>query len=650
MTIDNTRWVERFGVLLWILGGSVALLGLANVMPGYQMLPRIGPFSLEWFRPTFFAFCVTIAIVYCWRERLASGLSLSALRIAGDLVLWGAVLYSCYRYYEVGMEMLYSIVFFGLQDAVIAIVGVAVAIITCWRLWGAPIAIIGILAFLYLATGHYWPGALQISGGDILDKLAENLWFGADNGVLGSIFGIILSTVLPFIILGAVLDGCGAGGSMIRISFSLMRGFRGGPAYSAILASGMFGTVSGSAVANVVGTGVVTIPMIRRRGFSGNFAGGLEASASAGGQILPPIMGAAALVMADYVGVTYLTVITAVLIPAVAYYLSLFLAVYFEARKLGVAAHEDEIADPVELQDWLNLLLIVAPLGIIVFLLIGGASPAGASITAIFALIPLSLINPSIRRHPQRLAIALAEGGITVARLSMAIAVVGIIVATLSATGIPSKFAVLLSGASNYSLFAALAITALGCIVLGMGMPTLPAYIAIIVVMGPTLQAFGLELLTAHMFVFFFGIASVITPPVAIAAYAAAAISGGKPMATAVTSTRIAAMLFLIPFAFVYNPIMLTVGAAGADFSLAAYLWMIVQLALALYLTASALARFDRQRIALPEAGIRFATAVALLSPYPLVSVLGLVAGLGMIVLHARLPVKPGGCQAMQGA
>lgn len=636
MSTPSMTLANRLQYALWVVGGLLALVGLINVLPSYGFLPRLGPFELQWFRPFFFTLCVIIGILYLWREQALINSVPSTPRILFDLTLIALTVYCSIRYFQVAQIMEMSIMFFTTWDGLTALMAVLVATVICWRLWGAPIAIIGLIAVLYLGTGEYWPGVLQTAGGNAMDRLAANLWFGSDNGVVGSIFAVILSTVLPFIILGGILEGCGAGSSMIRISFALMQRFRGGPAYAAIMASGMFGTVSGSAVANVVGTGVVTIPMIRKRGFSGDFAGGLESSASAGGQILPPIMGAAALVMADYVGVSYLTVIVAVMIPAIAYYASLFLAVYFEAKKLGLNAEpEGDLPEPIERQDWINLLLLLAPLGTIVWLLIEGLSPAGASISAILLLLVLSFLNPAVRRQPLLLLTSLADGGVTVGRLSMAIAVVGIIVATLAATGIPTTFAVLLSNASDYSLLAALLITALGCIVLGMGMPTLPAYIAIISVMGPTLQAFGMELLTAHMFVFFFGVASVITPPVAIAAYAAASISGGKPMATAIASTRISAVLFLIPFAFAYNPLMLTTAAAGADFSLGAYAWLIAQLVLALYLITSSLARFDRRVLTLPDSGVRFALALGLLSPYLMVSIVCLGLGLLHLVVHA---------------
>lgn len=199
-------------------------------------------------------------------------------------------------------------------------------------------------------------------------------------------------------------------------------------------------------------------------------------------------------------------------------------------------------------------------------MLASGLSPTGASNAAILMLFQMSMINPGIRRHPWKLIEALAEGGKTVAQLAVAIAIVGIVVSALNATDIPTKFAVLLASASSNSLMAALLIAAAGCIVLGVGMPTLPAYIAIVAVMGPTLTGFGVELLTPHMFVVFFGVPSVITPPVAIAAYAAASISKRLPIGTAVEATRIGAMIFLVPFAFVYTPALLlgTKAAAAA--------------------------------------------------------------------------------------
>ncbi|MEM7464379.1 MAG: TRAP transporter fused permease subunit, partial [Pseudomonadota bacterium] len=598
MSDNETNTSRVAGYSVYVIGLIIALAGLANVMPTYNVLPQIGPFPVEWFRPLFYWLSVLVFIAGD-AERRARANRLSIVHLAAYAVVFVAISYVCLDYYRIGQIIANSVMFFGPRELYISLIAAAISLWACWLLWGAPIAIIGGLALLYLGTGQYWPGPLATAPSDIYDTIPANVWYDSAQGILGSIMGVVLTTVLPFIILGAILEGCGAGGSMIRISFHLMKKFKGGPAYAAILASALFGTVSGSAVANVVGTGVVTIPMIRKRGFNSNFAGAVEASASTGGQILPPIMGAAALVMADIVGVSYLTVVLAVVIPAIAYYVSLFLAVYFEAQKLDIKVTDEDVGVPEPTgQDWMNLLLVFGPILVIVWLLVSGLSAAGASIAAILLLIPMSFINPEIRKKPQMLISALSDGGKTVGQLAIAIAIVGIVVSTLSATGVPTKFAVLLSVASSSSLLFALLIAAFGCIILGMGMPTLPAYIAIIAVMGPTLQSFGMELLTAHMFVFFFGVAAGITPPVAITAYAAASVSGGRPIATAVEATRIGAMIFLVPFAYALDDSLL-LGTGETD-------WLHVStatffLAAALYLSASALIGHDQRRLTVIE-------------------------------------------------
>lgn len=615
------------GYSVYIIGLVIAIAGLANVLPTYNVLPRIGPFPVEWFRPLFYWLSILVFLAGDAERRARAG-KLSVLHLAAYVVATVAISYVCYDFWRVGQIIQNSVMFFGEREMWLALVAAAISIWACWFLWGPPIAIIGALALLYLATGQYWPGPLKTAPVNIVDTVSANIWYATDQGILGSIMGVILTTVLPFIILGAILEGCGAGGSMIRISFHLMKRFKGGPAYAAILASALFGTVSGSAVANVVGTGVVTIPMIRKRGFNANFAGAVEATASTGGQILPPIMGAAALVMADIVGVSYLTVILAVFIPAIAYYISLFMAVYFESQKLNIEISDDDIGvEAPSGQDWLNMLLVFGPIFIIVYLLVAGLSAAGASIAAILLLIPMSFLNPEVRKKPQVLISSLADGGNVVGQLAVAIAIVGIVVSVLSATGVPTSFAVLLSNASSNSLLVALMIAAAGCIILGMGMPTLPAYIAIISVMGPTLQGFGMELLAAHMFVFFFGVAAGITPPVALTAFAAASVSGGKPIGTAIESTRIGAMMFLIPFAWAFDDALL-LGIGETD--LTKVLPAIGFLLAALYFCTSALIGHDRGKLSVLERLARLGVTIALLSPV-------LWAELGALAVGAAL-------------
>lgn len=618
--------------LIQVLGIAVALYGLANVMPAIGDF-RLGPFPMDWFRPSFFALCMLVVGLSVDEQKggvnaltwLASGLGMVAL-------LW-----ACWSYYLVSVEIDDAMFLFGLQESVTALLASAAVIYFCWRIWGGAVASLGILGIFYLITGPYWPSPLNTIPGNLHELLSQNLWFSLDTGILGSTFSVVITTVFPFIILGAILEGIGAGESMIRIAFRLMRRTAGGPAHAAILSSALFGTVSGSAVANVVGTGVVTIPMIKRRGFTSEFAGAVEASASTGGQIMPPIMGAAALVMSDYAGVSYLTVMLAALLPALAYYASLFLMVVYESRKRGINPNPDStgVGEP-NTQDYLNLFLIFGPLALIVALMVHGLSSTGASLAAIALLFPLSFINPSVRANPMKLVYALKEGGATFAGLTMAIAAVGIVISTLAATGVPVKFGILMNAALSTSLFVALVVVALGCILLGMGMPTLPAYVTVAAITVPSMQALGLAPLTAHMFVFMIAVSSTITPPVAIAAYAAAAISGGKPIATAVTASRIGILIFLIPFTFAYNPLILGVKEAGAVWAWGPYLLMLVELLLAMYLAATAFTRFDRHALGWSETVLRLVAAVLLLSVHTPSELIGFALTLALWLWHRR--------------
>lgn len=614
----------------YLFGLLVTVAGLLNVLPTYDLLPRIGPFELSWFRPFIYWACMCAVLL---------GLQVAQnTRTNGCINITLAIILTiiCFDSYRVGVLLEESVFFFGQSEFVISLAALSLCVFISWRVWGYPIAILGTIAGTYLLLGQYLPEPLATGSADIFELAAGNLWYSIDQGILGNILGIVSTTVLPFIVLGAVLDGVGAGGSMIRIAFFFMSRFRGGPAYAAVASSALFGTVSGSAVANVVGTGVVTIPMIKKKGFSNEFSGAVEAAASTGGQILPPIMGAAALVMADIVGVSYITVMLAALIPALAYYASLFMTIGFEASRLDIEGDADE-ADPPVSQDWINLLLVFGPVVVIVALLLKGMSPAGASISAIVLLLPMSLINPEIRKSPKLLIHALSYGGNTVSRLISVTAVVGVVVATLAATGLPSKISVLLLDAASSSLLLALLISAVGCIVLGMGMPTLPAYIAIISVMGSTLQNLGLELLVAHLFVFTYGVASVITPPVAIASYAAASIAEGTPIRTAVQSSRVGAMIFLIPFAFVFNP-SLTFNAGQGVTSLADLAVSVGFLFVAMYLVGRSLIGFDRRTLHPIERLFGVCLGLLLISGEFKVQVLALIVGLLLISARYVFP------------
>ena len=622
--------------ILLLIGFGFALLGYLNAVPDFGPLPSIGVIRAADLHPSMFAVGLAISFLAVSEfSRRPAAMALTALNAA--LVL--AALYALWSF-NVAVTRIEDVglFFFEERHAWTTIMGCAVILYFCWRIWGLPLAAVGTLALLYFFFGESLPGILGHAGMDFTEDTPAELWFNTGDGVMGNILAILINTVFPFIIMGAVLEGTGGGGSMIKLSFHAMRRFRGGPAHAAIMASSLFGTISGSAVSNVVGTGVITIPLIKRRGFSPAFAGGVEATASTGGQIMPPIMGAAALVMADFISVDYLVIIIAAIVPAIAYYASLFMTVIFEARALDVAAAGEAEIDPITPQDWINLILVVAPVSIVVIALMAGFSAAGSAMIALTCLLALSFLNPQMRRRPLRVAESFAKGGVTFGRLLMAIGTVSIIIAVLGATGLPLEFAKVVSSRAGDSLLVALIFAALAALVLGMGMPTLPAYLTIVIILGPSLTSLGLTDLTAHFFVFYFGVASAITPPVAMAAFAAASISAGGAIATAVQATRIGVVIFAIPFLFAFNPVMLIMDEAGAGWSPLAFLFLLARLGALIYMLASAASRFDARRMPLWEAGLRVVAGLALIHPDPLISAPALAAAAGLAFAHRMRP------------
>ena len=621
--------------ILLLIGFGFAVLGYLNAIPDFGPLPSIGVIRAADLHPSMFAVGLIISfLVVSDFSRTPSSMALTIFNAALVLV----ALYALWSF-NVAVTRIEDVGLFFFKEfhAWMTIIGCSIILYFCWRIWGLPLATVGTLAMLYFFFGEHLPGILGHAGMDFTQDTPAELWYNTGDGVMGNILAILINTVFPFIIMGAVLEGTGGGSSMIKLSFHAMRRFRGGPAHAAIMASSLFGTISGSAVSNVVGTGVITIPMIKRRGFRPTFAGGVEATASTGGQIMPPIMGAAALVMADFISVDYLVIIIAAIVPALAYYASLFTTVVFESRSLGVEATGEAEIDPITPQDWINLILVVVPVSIVVIALMSGFSAAGSAMIALTCLLVLSFLNPEMRRRPIRVAESFAKGGVTFGRLLMAIGTVSIIIAVLGATGLPLEFAKVISGSAGDNLLVALIFAALAALVLGMGMPTLPAYLTIVIILGPSLTSLGLTDLTAHFFVFYFGVASAITPPVAMAAFAAASISGGGAIGTAVQATRIGIVIFAIPFLFAFNPVMLIMPEAGANWSLLGFIFLLLRLGALIYMLASAASRFDAHRMSIWEVGLRIVVGLALIHPDPLVSGPALAAAVVIAFIHRFL-------------
>ncbi len=594
----------------------------------------IGLFDPKMHRAAGFALALIVGISVSQSKRTSNpstSKNLSLINILIDFAMLIAGLWAIWSFYFVQTEMEEFLYDVTRADAWPALAGLIVFLELCRRLWGWGLFSVGALAVIYLLFGADMPGLLAHTGFS-LTEVSEALWYNTNKGVFGSVTNIVLSTVFIFIIFGVLLEGTGAGDTLLKFAFLITGRTRGGPAHAAILASSLFGTMSGSTVANIVGTGTFTIPMIKKRGFSPTFAAGIEATASSGGQIMPPIMGAAALVMADLTGAGYLTVIVAALVPALFYYFSLFTAVTVEARRQGIEVRPVQIEDKITQVDWINSILFLGPIAVVIGSLIYGLSTSAAGFYAVIVLLVLSVINPDVRAEPMRLVRSFIKGSQSGATLLIAIAAIGILVGSLDSTGLGLKLANIIANIRGESLFSALFVAMIGALVLGMGMPTLPAYLIIILVMGPAIQALGISMLTAHMFVFYYGVASSLTPPVAIAAYAAAPIAGSNPLMTALMSFRLGMAKFIIPFIFAFYPTLLIV----EEFYLIEFLWITARTCFCIWLFSSALSAYDRTKLSIPEVALRFVMAFACLVISPTVHLPAIVIGVFLILFDIR--------------
>lgn len=581
-----------------------------------------------------FALALIAALAVARRKAREKGPQSPMRELVGwgvDAILLIVGLWSIWAFYSVQSQMETALYDVRNGDVWPALAGIVVFLELCRRLWGLGVFSVGVFGVVYMLYGQHLPGILEHAGFN-MREVAQALWYNTNKGVFGSLSNIVLTTVFIFIIFGALLEGTGAGDTLLKFAFLATRRTRGGPAHAAILASSLFGTMSGSTVANIVGTGTFTIPMIIKRGFSRTFAGGIEATASSGGQIMPPIMGAAALVMADLTGVGYLNIIIAALVPALFYYFSLFCAVTVEARRQGIEVQPLSIDDKITRVDMINSILFIGPIATVIFALARGLSTSTAGFWAVIVLVGLSVINPEVRRNPARVWRSFISGCESGATLLIALATIGVLVAALDSSGLGLKLASLISEIRGESLFSALLVAMIGALILGMGMPTLPAYLIIILVMGPAIQALGVSILTAHMFVFYYGVASSLTPPVAIAAYAAAPIAGANPLMTAFMSFRLGMAKFIIPFIFAFYPTILIVEV----FDPLTFVWIVVRTVFCIWLFSSALSAFDRGKLSWPEVILRFTAAFAVLYTDIVVHLPAIAVGIALIAWDLR--------------
>ncbi|MBI5967485.1 MAG: TRAP transporter fused permease subunit [Deltaproteobacteria bacterium] len=442
-------------------------------------------------------------------------------------------------------------------DNFVALVGIICVLEITRRATPSALFIITLACMAYVLLGPYIPGELGHRGYS-LGRLVQYLYLSQE-GIFGMAMGVMVSIIYVFVLLGAFLEATGAGKFVIDFAYSVTGRLRGGPALSAVVSSAMFGTISGSAVANVTGTGTFTIPLMKRTGYTARFAGAVEAVASTGGMIMPPVMGASAFVMSEILGIPYIKICIAAAVPAILYYICLFVVVYLRAWKEGLRGL------PKEELPQRNVIIresgiFFLPIVLLVILLLTGFTPPYACFFSIISLLGFSLVSKSRLDWKGYLNI-LHAGARQSLVIFAALAGIGIVIGIISLTGIGVTFSTLITEVAGDSLLLALIMVMIGALILGMGVPPLAAYILMVVVAGSALESLGVPLFIAHMFVFYFGCMAPITPPVALAAYAAAGISGANPIQTGYTATRLGMVGFIVPFMFVYGPPLLMIGS-----------------------------------------------------------------------------------------
>lgn len=491
------------------------------------------------------------------------------------------------------------------------------------RVVGWPLLVIALAFLAYGFLGQYLPAPFSHKGYD-LERIATTL-FMSKNGMFGVPLRVMTNFIYLFIAFGAFFETCDGTSFFVDLASALFGRARGGPAKVSVAVSGMMGMISGSAVANTVTTGTLTIPLMKRIGFERHVAGAVEATASTGGQLMPPVMGAAAFIMAEYLGVAYIEVCKAALIPAVLYFLAIYSVVHFYSLKIGIEGLPvDEIpsARAVFRDKW----MFTIPLVILVGILVYGYSPRIAVLYSLFATVITSFFRRGSRMTPTRIVEALAKTGFSSVLVACACATAGVVIGVVLLTGLGAKITALVLLLSRGSLLLALPTAMLAALLFGMGLPTVVCYVLLATTVAPSLVDLGVQPLAAHLFIFYFGMLCMVTPPVSFAAYAGAAIAGADPMRTGWTAWRFALAGFLLPYMFVYNNSLLLMGSVpGIVFSTASAVVGVICLG------AGVIGYFLRES-SLPERNLLLAAAFLLIKPGLATDLAGLVC-VGVLVL-----------------
>ena len=532
-------------------------------------------------------------------------------------------------------------------DILIGIVGLLLVLEAARRVVGIPMGVISFLFIAYAFAGPYIPGRLAHRGADFSTLIGQ--LFYTTEGIFGIPLGVSSTFIFLFILFGAYLERTGLGQLFIDLSNAVAGWTAGGPAKVAVLSSALMGTVSGSSVANVVGTGSFTIPMMKKLGYKPEFAGAVEATASTGGQLMPPIMGAAAFLMAEFTNIPYKRIIAAAAVPALLYYFGVWAGVHFEAKKLGLRGLSRD-----ELPKWNRIIIerghLLIPLIAIIYLLVSGFTPMKAALWAIILSIAASWLRKGTRMAPVEIVRGLEAGARSALGIIAATACAGVIIGVVTLTGLGLKLGASLVDLAGGRLLPTLFFTMITSLILGMGVPTTANYVitstitapAIIMILGkmagldPSVTAPANIILPAHMFAFYFGIIADVTPPVALAAFAGAGIAKANPIKTGINASKLAVAAFLVPYIFVINPQMLLFNVTTVGF-----IWMLITSLAGIVAIAASVNGWFRTTMVWYERLIAFAGGLLLIYPGLLTDGIGLV-GIAIVFITQMIRARHG--------
>lgn len=539
----------------------------------------------------------------------------------------------------------------------------ALTLYLTWRLFGGFIVgfcLFWIVYFFIRGSIPDWMGILAGSESTFSQSMRSmvlNFW-SQTGGMFGQPLQVVSGNVLIFIVFGGVLMASGAGDLLMKIANRIAGGLTGGAAHAAVASSALFGTLSGAAISNVVSTGVMTIPVIKRSGFKPAFAGAVEAAASTGGQIVPPVMGVVAFFVAGQIGLEYRYIVIAAIVPAVFYYLGTFLTVYFEARRQGVGPLPIGDRPALGKSELWQTLVFVIPLGTLSYFLFVQPSVPKAGFYGFAVAFVCALILFRQFRSWSTIYRACVDAGRMSASIIVIVTAIGLIVGLIQVSGFSGRLSLLLTQLAAGPLFTTLVVVALGSIILGMGLPPGATYFIIVIALSSGIDAVGLAPLTLHMFVVFFAVISTVTPPVALAAFAAAPIAGANPMRTGLEAARLSLAGFIIPFVFVYHPAVLyklqvlfewfegelPMSRAMIDASTVSWMelgWIVLAFAISMWLLASALSGFEKNRLRTSERLLRIIAGLAILLPDLKFAIPALALSVALVVGHRLIGGEP---------